>query len=177
MWDPVPCELKLPLTQSRGGAEKQPQRGVVRGLPGEVLAARDGQVTLAAYRGGMEPNEISGQVVDAALKVHRALGPGLLESVYRACLEYELRSRGLRVRSEIPMPVLYGGVRIDAGYRIDLLVEETVVVESKAVERMIPVHEYQTLTYLRLSGFHLALLINFNVPQLRNGIRRIVNNL
>jgi GxxExxY protein len=125
----------------------------------------------------MEPNEVSGQILDAALKVHKTLGPGLLESVYRACLTHELRSRGLRVRTEISMPVIYEGVRIDAGYRIDMLVEETVVVELKAVEKVIPVHEYQTLTYLRLSGYHLGLLLNFNVPQLRNGVRRIVNNL
>jgi GxxExxY protein len=125
----------------------------------------------------MEPNEISGQILDAALKVHKTLGPGLLESVYRACLTHELRSRGLRVRTEISMPVIPGGVRIDAGDHIDMLVEETVVVELKAVEKVIPVHEYQTLTYLRLSGHHLGLLLNFNVSQLRNGIRRIVNNL
>ncbi|HSA57175.1 MAG TPA: GxxExxY protein [Gemmatimonadaceae bacterium] len=125
----------------------------------------------------MDPNEISGQIVDAAIRVHKALGPGLLENVYRACLAHELQSRGFSVRTEIPMPVTYGDIRIDLGYRIDMLVEGTVIVELKALEKVIPVHEAQALTYLKLSGHRLGLLLNFNVPYLREGIRRIVNNL
>jgi len=125
----------------------------------------------------MELNEISGQIVDAAMKVHTALGPGLLENAYEACLEHELGKRGLRVKRQVLLPVVYDGVQIDLGYRLDLLVEDTVIVELKAADRIAPIHEAQLLSYLRLSGKKLGLLINFNVLHLKDGIRRMVNGL
>lgn len=123
----------------------------------------------------MEVNQISGAIVNAAMAVHSALGPGLLESVYRKCLEFELRQRGFRVETEWPLPIRYGGVQLDAGYRIDLLVEDQVIVELKSVQRILPIHEAQTISHLRLSGRPVGLLINFNVARLRNGIRRFGN--
>jgi len=122
----------------------------------------------------MHFNEISGAVVDSAMKVHTALGPGLLESVYQACLVHELRKRGFRTAMQLPLPVNYDGERIDPGFRIDILVENTVVVEIKAVDAINPVHMAQVITYLKLSGKHVGLLINFNVVHLRDGIRRMV---
>ena len=112
---------------------------------------------------GLKVNEVSGIVVDAALKVHTALGPGLLESAYEACLLHELRNRGLRVLAQAALPVVYDGVKIDVGYRIDLLMEDAVVVELKAVEKLMLIHHAQLLSYLRLGGYKLGLLINFNV--------------
>jgi GxxExxY protein len=125
----------------------------------------------------MTPNEISGQIVDSAIAVHRELGPGLLESTYQACLAYELRSRGLKVLHEIGLPVVYREVELDVGYRIDLLVEDIVIVEIKAIETLAPIHEAQLLSYLKLSGKKLGLLINFNVTHVKDGIKRLVNNL
>lgn len=125
----------------------------------------------------MEINEISGSVVDAAMKVHSALGPGLLESTYEACLLHELRKRDLRVTSQMPLPVIYDGTRIDVGYRVDMLVEDAVIVELKAVDGLLPIHQAQLLSYLKLSGKKLGLLINFNELHLNNGIKRIVNGL
>jgi GxxExxY protein len=125
----------------------------------------------------VELNEISAQVVDAAMKVHTALGPGLLENAYEICLKYELEKRDLRVQQQVALPVMYDGVRIDLGYRLDLLVEDQVIVELKTVDRMMPVHEAQLLSYLKLSNRRLGLLINFNVVHLRTGIKRMVNNL
>jgi GxxExxY protein len=122
----------------------------------------------------MHFNEISGEVVDSAMKVHTALGPGLLESVYQACLVHELRKRGFRTATQLPLPVNYDGERIDLGFRIDILVENTVVVEIKAVDAIHPVHLAQVITYLKLSGKHVGLLINFNVVHLRDGIGRMV---
>jgi GxxExxY protein len=123
----------------------------------------------------MDLHSTTGHVVDAAIKVHSALGPGLLESAYKACLAHELRKRGLRVVSELALPIVYDGVTIDVGYRIDLEVEEAVVVEVKAVSKVLPIHEAQLLSYLRLSGHRVGLLINFYVPHLKDGIRRLVN--
>lgn len=123
----------------------------------------------------MDQNEISGQVVNAAMKVHTLLGPGLLESAYEACLAYELSQRGLAVQTQVELPIQYGDMQLDAGYRLDMLVEETVIVELKAVEKMIPVYQAQLLSYLKLSGLHVGLLINFNVPRLKDGIKRMVN--
>lgn len=120
-------------------------------------------------------NEVSGEVVDAAMKVHSALGPGLLESTYEACLLHELRKRGRTVLSQVTLPVVYDDVRIDAGYRIDLLVDGLVVVELKAIEKILPVHQAQLLSYLKLGGYRVGLLINFNVPRLKDGIMRLVN--
>jgi GxxExxY protein len=122
-------------------------------------------------------NRISGIIVDAAIHVHRALGPGLLESAYEVCLTYELRERGLRVRTQVELPIAYKNVQLETGYRIDLLVEEAVVVELKTVTKVLPVHEAQLLTHLRLSRHRLGLLLNFYVPAMRDGIRRMVNGL
>jgi GxxExxY protein len=125
----------------------------------------------------MNQNEASRQIVDAAMKVHSALGPGLLESAYQACLGYELHERGLRSEREVGMPLRYGGVALEVGYRIDLLVEQCVVVELKSVEKILPIHEAQLLCYLRLSKCRLGLLFNFNVVHLKDGIKRMANNL
>ena len=114
-------------------------------------------------------------VIGAAIAVHRELGPGLLESTYEACLVYELTERGVAVERQKSLPVDYRGVRIDCGYRIDLLVGNEVVVELKAVERVMPIHEAQMLTYLRLSGSHVGLLLNFNILLMKDGIRRMVH--
>ena len=122
-------------------------------------------------------NDRSGQVVDAAMRVHSALGPGLLEGAYEACLAYELRQRGLRVVAQLPLPVVYEGVRIELGYRVDLLVDDAVVVELKAVAKLLPIHEAQLLSYLKLSEYRVGLLINFHVLHLKDGIKRMVNNL
>ena len=123
----------------------------------------------------MELNDITGQIVDAAMKVHTALGPGLLESAYQACLAYELRQRGLQVQTEVDLPVRYGETHLDVGYRLDLLVESQVIVELKSVEKIIPLYEAQLLSYLKLSGKKIGLLINFNVARLKNGITRLAN--
>lgn len=122
----------------------------------------------------MRTNEITGIIVDSAIKVHSALGPGLLESAYEACLARELLKRGLRVRRQVELPVLYDGERIDIGYRLDLLVEDAVIVEVKTIEQFAPIHKAQVLTYLRLTGLHCGVLINFNVVHLRDGIKRII---
>ena len=121
----------------------------------------------------LELNLITGQVVDAALKVHRHLGPGLLESAYQACLLYELRKRRLEVGSQVEMPIRYDDVLIEPAYRVDLLVAGVVIVELKAVAKILPIHEAQPLSYLRLSGLPVGLLINFHSILLRDGIRRI----
>ena len=120
-------------------------------------------------------NELTEQIIAAAMDVHRALGPGLLESTYEACLVHELEVRGLHVERQKSLPVTYKGVQLDCGYRIDLLVAHQVVVELKAVQAVEPLHEAQILSYLKLSGCHVGLLINFNVNMIKNGLRRLVN--
>ena len=115
--------------------------------------------------------------MDAAMQVHSALGPGLLESAYQTCLAYELRNRGFRVRAQHPMPIVYRDVRIDIGYKADLLVDDVVVVELKAVAKVLPIHVAQLLSYLKLSGFRVGLLINFHALHLKDGITRMVNDL
>lgn len=120
-------------------------------------------------------NEITEKIIGAAIAVHRELGPGLLESAYEACLAFELAQQGLKVEAQRPLPVVYRGVRLDCGYRLDLLVEDAVVVEVKAVEALAPIHEAQLLSYLKLSGCTVGLLINFNVVMLKDGLRRMVN--
>lgn len=122
-------------------------------------------------------NEISRRIIGAAIEVHRALGPGLLEGIYQQCLAHELTLRGLSFEREKPLPVQYKGIHLDCGYRVDLIVEGRVVVELKAVESLLPVHASQVLTYLKLTGCRLGLLINWNVPVLRDGIRRVVLGL
>lgn len=114
------------------------------------------------------------RIIGFAIEVHRQLGPGLLESAYEECLCYELREAGIAFRRQVPLPVVYKAVRLDCGYRIDLIVEEAIILELKTVERLIPIHEAQLLTYLRLSGLRTGLLLNFNSPVLRDGIRRMV---
>lgn len=120
-----------------------------------------------------ETNRIAKEVVDAAFKVHFALGPGLLENVYEACLIHKLTQKGLKVEKQVTLPIIFEGLRLETGLRLDIVVENQVVVELKAVEKVLPVHEIQLLTYLKLSGYELGLLINFNVPILKNGIKRI----
>jgi GxxExxY protein len=120
-------------------------------------------------------NQVSGIVVNAAMRVHSVLGPGLLESAYQVCLEQELLKRGLSVEAQLGLPVVYEGEKLDWGYRIDLLVENLVIVEIKCVEAIHPVHEAQLLSYLRLSGKNVGLLINFYVPRLKDGIKRMVD--
>jgi GxxExxY protein len=122
-------------------------------------------------------NEIGRKVVNCALNVHRNLGPGLLESTYQACLAYELRMAGLSVQMETALPVIYQEVKLECGYRLDLLVENKVIIEVKSVGALNDVHLAQILTYLKLSNNRLGFLLNFNVSRIKNGIRRVVNNL
>lgn len=125
----------------------------------------------------MHENELSEIIIGAAITVHKNLGPGLLESAYEECLYYELNKNGLNVEKQKPMPLIYDDVKLDVGYRIDILVENKVVIEIKSVEALNDVHLAQILTYLKLSNCKLGLLINFNVSKLVNGIRRVVNKL
>jgi GxxExxY protein len=125
----------------------------------------------------MTENEIATIVVDAALKIHRTLGPGLLESVYQATLNLELSNRGLRVAQQLALPVYYEGIKLDIGFRIDLLVADKVIIEIKSIEVLAPIHRKQLETYLRLMDLRLGLLINFNVELIKDGIQRVVNRL
>jgi GxxExxY protein len=121
-------------------------------------------------------NKMSNDVVGAAIKVHRELGPGLLESAYEACLAFELGEMGFAVERQKELPVVYRGVKIDCGYRLDLVVENTIVLELKTVGKFLPVHDAQLLSYLKLAKMPLGFLINFHVPLLKDGIKRMVNN-
>ena len=121
--------------------------------------------------------EIGRNIVHSAIKVHKALGPGLLESVYQRCLAYELEKVGLTVACEVPIPVRYDEVSIDLGFRIDMMVQNAVVIENKTVERLLPIHEAQLLTYLKLTKLNLGYLLNWNVVLMKDGIKRMVNNL
>ncbi len=121
-------------------------------------------------------NEVSAAVIGSGMEVHRRLGPGLLESAYEECLCHELTLRGLAFRRQAALPIRYKGVALDAGYRLDVVVADLLIVELKAVEALLPIHEAQLLTYLKLSGIAVGLLINFNVPILKQGIRRLVHN-
>ena len=125
----------------------------------------------------IQPERIAGQVIGSAIQVHRVLGPGLLESAYQRCHSHELQNRGLAVRIEVTLPLVYGGLRIDNGYRIDVLVEDCIIVENKVVDALLPVHEAQLLTYLKLSGCRLGFLLNWNVALLKHGIKRMVLGL
>ena len=118
---------------------------------------------------------VSGDVIGCAMEVHSTLGPGLLESAYEACLRYELSGLGYTVIAQQPLPLVYKEVRLDVGYRIDLLVENAVVVELKTVDRLLPIHEAQLLSYLKLTGLKVGLLINFHVPVLKDGLKRLMN--
>ncbi|HWZ84112.1 MAG TPA: GxxExxY protein [Terriglobales bacterium] len=121
-------------------------------------------------------NAVTEQIIGAAMEVHRTIGPGLLESAYEACLAHELRERGFRVEQQKPLPVIYKGVRLDCGYRLDMVINESVIVEIKAVEKLTTVHDAQLLSYLRLLDCRVGLLLNFHCTMLKNGIRRIVND-
>jgi len=125
----------------------------------------------------MKIDEITGIVINVAIDVHRRLGPGLLESAYRAVLAHELRKRGLRVESETPVPIVWDGIRMEVGFRADLIVEQAVLLELKSVDALAPVHKKQTLTYLRLANLKVGLLMNFNAVMMKDGIYRIVNGL
>ncbi len=121
-------------------------------------------------------DSITEKIIGAAISVHRVLGPGLLESAYEECLCFELGQIGLSFERQVPLPVVYKEVQLNCGYKMDIVVERSVVVELKAVERIIPVHEAQLLSYLKLAGLKVGLLLNFHVPVLKNGLKRIVNN-
>jgi GxxExxY protein len=127
-------------------------------------------------RGELDPklNKITSDIINAAMAVHTALGPGLLESAYQACLAHELRKRGVHIETEVPVPVIYDGIKLECGYRIDIVVEDSVVLELKAIEAIAPIHEAQLISYIKLSGKRLGLLINFHVLHLRDGIMRRV---
>jgi len=133
--------------------------------------------TAKAAKSAKDENELSRSILDAAFRVHSALGPGLLEGAYEACLAYELRAEGFRVLTQVPLPLVYREVALDVGYRLDLLVEELVVVEVKSIDRLAALHQAQLLSYLKLSGKRLGLIINFNVVLLKDGIKRLVNGL
>ncbi len=120
-------------------------------------------------------DQISRRIIGAAIEVHRHLGPGLLESAYQSCLAFELKQLGLKVDEQSPLPVVYKQVTLDCGYRLDLVVENEIIVEVKAIEKLLPIHEAQLLSYLRLAKKRVGLLMNFHVPVLKNGLKRIVN--
>jgi GxxExxY protein len=123
----------------------------------------------------MHEDILTGTIVNAALKVHSRLGPGLLESVYEACLVYELSRRGFAVRQQVPVAVVYEDIRVDVGYRADVLVNDSVVLELKSVEKLLPIHSAQLLSYLRLGRYRLGLLLNFNTIHMRHGVKRLIN--
>lgn len=118
---------------------------------------------------------ITRRIIGAAIEVHKALGPGLLESAYQTCLAYELRERGFKVEQQLPLPVIYKNVKLDCGYRLDLVVEDSVILEIKAIQELAPIHDAQLLSYLRLSGKTVGLIINFHVRVLKDGLKRVVN--
>ncbi len=124
-----------------------------------------------------EENPISNRILCAAIEVHRSLGPGLLESAYEECLCHEFQLLGLTFERQKPLPIIYKGVNLECGYRLDFVVEEKVVLELKSIHRLEPIHEAQLLTYLKLSGLKLGILLNFNAPLMKDGIKRIVNGL
>ena len=123
----------------------------------------------------LDLNQLSGQIIGGAIAVHRAIGPGLLESAYEACLAYELTQAGLHVEKQKPLPITYREITLDVGYRMDMVINQRIIVELKAVDALAPIHEAQLLSYLKLSGYKLGLLINFNVKRLRDGIKRLAN--
>jgi len=133
----------------------------------------EGMATAAIHR--MTAQEVSHAIISAAMRVHSELGPGLLESAYQACLQHELHVAGFRSANQVGLPVVYRGVKLELGYRMDLLVEDLVIVEIKSVDAIAPVHQAQVISYLKLSGKSIALLINFNVVHLKDGIKRFVN--
>ncbi len=141
------------------------------------MSEPDERAVSTVFTGVFLENTISNQVIGAAIEVHRHLGPGLLESAYEKCLCHELKLRGLSFERQKDLPVCYKGSRLECGYRLDIIVEAVVILELKSVRKLEPIHEAQLLTYLKLSNLKLGLLLNFNVPLMRDGIQRIVNNL
>jgi len=125
----------------------------------------------------MDINKLSSEIIGTAIEVHKSLGPGLLESAYEECLTYELGLRCISVKRQVPIPVVYKGKKLDCGYRLDVIVENAIILELKSCEKIEPIHKTQLLTYLRLSGFNLGLLLNFNVAVMKDGIVRVVNEL
>jgi GxxExxY protein len=125
----------------------------------------------------VDEEQIGREIVDSALNVHMILGPGLLEAAYEACLQYELLQRKFAVRKQVPMPLSYRGVTLDVGFRVDLMVNDKVLIELKAVEKLLPVHAAQLLSYLRLGNYRLGFLLNFNTVRMRDGIKRVLNGL
>jgi GxxExxY protein len=121
--------------------------------------------------------DIAKRIVAAAIKVHTVLGPGLLESAYQKCMEYELKNEGLQVSCELALPIKYGEITIDAGYRIDMVIEKSILIENKTVERLLPIHEAQLITYLKMKNCKIGFLLNWNVTRMKDGIKRMVNNL
>jgi GxxExxY protein len=149
-------------------------QGCIAELPGAVMNHHEDTKDTKDRR--ERANELSNRVIGAAIEVHRALGPGLLESTYEECLVHEFVLQEIPFQRQVPLPIVYKGVLLECGYRLDLLVDELVLLELKAIERrLMPIHEAQVLTYLRLKNLWLGLLINFNVPVLRDGVRRLVN--
>jgi GxxExxY protein len=125
----------------------------------------------------MEIEQIGRVTINSAIKVHKTLGPGLLESVYQKCLAYELEKDGLEVQCEVPLPVQYEDIKIDAGFRADMIIENSVIIENKTVDQIAPIHEAQLLTYLKITGMSLGFLLNWKVTLMKDGIKRMVNNL
>jgi GxxExxY protein len=125
----------------------------------------------------MDIEFIAKKIVHCAIKVHKTLGPGLLESVYQKCLTYELEKEGLNIKREVPVPVRYGDVLIDTGFRSDMIVEDSVIIENKTVDKILPIHEAQLLTYLKITNIRLGFILNWNVTLMKHGIKRMVNKL
>ena len=125
---------------------------------------------------GEKLNKVTEAIISVAVDVHRALGPGLLESAYEACMVYDLAKAGLKVEQQKPLPIVYRGIKLECAYRLDLMIDNEVIVEIKSVEKLLPIHQAQLLSYLKLSECKVGLLINFNVKMLKNGIKMVVNN-
>jgi GxxExxY protein len=173
-------ERPMSFSQSRQAAKppsRQAAKGRCREAKGEIRQEEQTKTLWACGVGAMHENEIAKEAVDAALKVHKSLGPGLLESVYEITLAYELRRRGFEVKRQQPVPIVYDSLRFEEGFRYDLLIHNLLLIEVKAVESVVDVHKRQLLTYLRLMDKRLGLLINFDVPLIRDGITRVVNGL
>ena len=136
----------------------------------------DAEIFNSKERSRERLNDISGKIIELAINVHKELGPGMLEKAYEVCLVHELITNGFKVESQVVLPIHYQGIVLDTGYRIDLMVADSLIVELKAIDRLLPVHEAQLLSYLRMSDLRLGLLINFNNRLLRDGIKRVVNN-
>ncbi|MEW6202525.1 MAG: GxxExxY protein [bacterium] len=121
-------------------------------------------------------NKLTETIIGIAINIHRSLGPGLLESAYEACMVYDLAQAGLKVEQQKPLPIIYRDVKLECGYRLDLVIEDEIIIELKSIEKILPIHNAQLISYLKLSGCKVGLLINFNVEMLKDGIKRVVNN-